>query len=92
MTVKLYVDWVGKEIITEKELEKFIAERQLDRREDKDCMAEDIDDFLDRYGRYEIFSFTEKEKKEIIEQVNKESDEWVRDNVLADYNEISIEV
>jgi uncharacterized FlaG/YvyC family protein len=92
MTVKLYVDWIGKEIITEKELEKIVAERQLDRREDKDCMAEDIDDFLDRYGRYEIFSFTEKEKNEIIEQVNKESDEWVRDNVLADYNEISIEV
>jgi hypothetical protein len=92
MTVKLYVDWIGKEIITEKELEKIVAERQLDRREDKDCMAEDIDDFLNRYGRYEIFSFTEKEKNEIIEQVNKESDEWVRDNVLADYNEISIEV
>ena len=92
MTVKLYVDWVGKEIISEKELEKLIAERQLDRREDRDCMAEDIDDFLDQYDRYEIFSFTEKEKKEIIEQVNKESDERVRDNVLADYNEISIEV
>ena len=92
MTVKLYVNWTGREIITEKELEKIIAESQLDRREDKDCMAEDIEDFLDRYDRYEIFSFTEKEKNEIIEQVNKESDEWVRDRVLEDYDEISVEV
>ena len=92
MTVKLYVCWEREEILTEEKLEKIIANRQLDRRENKDCMAEDIDDFLDRYDRYKIFSLTEEEKKKIIEQVQKDSDEWVRYDVLDEYDEIYIDV
>lgn len=92
MTVKLYVSWRREEIITEAKLEKIIAKRQLDRREDKGCMAEDIDEYLDRYDRYEIFSLTEEEKKKIIEQVQKDSDEWVRNDALEEYDEICVEV
>lgn len=92
MKVKLYVCWRREEIITEEKLEKIITERQLDRREDRDCMAEDIDEYLDRYGRYEIFLLTEEEKKEIIERVQRDSDEWVRNDVLEEYDEIYIEV
>lgn len=92
MKVKLYVCWGREEIITEKKLEKIIAERQLDRREDKDCMAEEIDEFLELYNRYDIFSFTEEEKKKIIEQVQKDSDKWVRDDVLDEYDEVYIDV
>lgn len=92
MKVKLYVCWRREEILTEKKLEKIIAERQSDRREDKDCMAEEIDDFLERYNRYDIFSFTEEEKKKIIEQVQKDSDKWVRDDVLDEYDEIYVDV
>ena len=92
MTVKLYVNWRHEEIITEEKLKEIIAERQLERREDEDCMAEDIDEYLNRYNRYEIFSLTEEEKKEIIKQVQKDSDEWVRNDVLNEYDEICIEV
>ena len=92
MKVKLYVCWRRKEIITEEELEKIIAERQLERREDKDCMAEEIDEFLERDNRCDIFSFTEEEKKKIIEQMQKNSDDWVRDDVLDEYNEIHVDV
>ena len=92
MKVKLYVCWRRQEIITEEELEKIIAERQLERREDKECMAEEIDEFLEQYNRYDIFSFTEEEKKKIIEQVQKNSDDWVRDDVLDEYNEIYVDV
>ena len=92
MTVKLYVRWKREEIVTEENLKKIIAERQLERREDEDCMAEDIDEYLDRYNRYEIFSFTEEEKKEIVKRVQKDSDEWVRNDVLDEYDEIYIEV
>ena len=92
MKVKLYVCWRRKEIITEGELEKIIAERQLERREDEDCMAEEIDEFLEQYNRYDIFSFTEEEKKKIIEQVQKNSDDWVRDDVLDEYDEIHVDV
>lgn len=92
MKVKLNVNWRGKEILTDEEVEKIIAERQLERREDKDCMAEDIDEYLDRYDRYEIFSLTEEEKKKIIEQVQRDSDEWVRNDVLEEYDEVYIEV
>ena len=92
MKVKLFVCWRREEIINEEKLEKIIAERQLERREDKDCMAEDIDDYLDRYDRYEIFSLTEEEKKAIVERVQKDSDNWVREDVLEEYDEIYIEV
>ena len=92
MKVKLYVNWRQEEIITEAKLEKIIAERQLERREDEDCMAEDIDEYLDRYNHYEIFTLTEEEKKEIVKQVQKDSDEWVRNDVLKEYDEIYIEV
>ena len=92
MKVKLYVCWRRKEIITEGELEKIIAERQLERREDEECMAEEIDEFLERYNRYDIFSFTEEEKKKIIKQVQKSSDDWVRDDVLDEYDEIHVDV
>ena len=92
MKVKLYVCWRRKEIITEEELEKIIAERQLERREDEECMAEEIDEFLERYNRYDIFSFTEEEKKKIIEQVKMDSDKWVRDDVLDEHNEIYVDV
>ena len=47
MKVKLYVSWRREENITEAKLEKIIAGRQLDRREDRDCMVEDIDEYLD---------------------------------------------
>lgn len=92
MKVKLYVCWKQEEIFTEEKLEKIITKRQLERREDKDCIAEDIDDYLDQYNRYDIFSLTEEEKKEIVKQVQKDSDKWVRNNVLAEYDEIYIEV
>ena len=92
MKVKLYVCWRREEIITEEKLKKIIAERELDRRKDKDCMAEEIDEFLEQYNRYDIFSFTEEEKKKIIEQVQKDSDDWVRDDVLDEYDEIYVDV
>jgi hypothetical protein len=92
MKVKLYVCWRREEIITEEKLDKIIAERQLERREDRDCMAEDIDEYLDRYDRYDIFMLTEEEKKEIIRRVQEDSDEWVRNDVLEEYDEIYIEV
>ena len=91
MKVKLYVCWRRKEIITEEKLEKIIAERQLERREDKECMEEEIDEFLERYNRYDIFSFTEEETKKIIEQVQMDSDKWVRDDVLDEYDEIYVD-
>jgi hypothetical protein len=92
MKVKLYVCWRREEIITEEKLNKIIAERQLERREDRDCMAEDIDEYLDRYDRYDIFMLTEEEKKEIIRRVQEDSDEWVRNDVLEEYDEVYIEV
>ena len=73
-------------------MEKIISERQLDRRNDKDCMAEEIDEFLDGCSRYEVFSLPEEEKKKIIEQVQKNSDDWVRDDVLEEYDEIYLDV
>ena len=91
MKVKLYVCWRRKEIITEEKLEKIVAERQLERREDTECMEEEIDEFLERYNRYDIFSFTEEEKKKIIEQVQMDSDKWVRDDVLDEYDEIYVD-
>ena len=92
MKVKLYVCWRQEEILTEEKMEKIIAERQLERREDEDCMAEDIEEYLDRYNRYEIFSLTEEEKKEIVKQVQRGSDEWVRNDVLDEYDTIYVEV
>jgi uncharacterized FlaG/YvyC family protein len=92
MKVKLYVCWRREEIITEEKLDKIIAERQLERREDRDCMAEDIDEYLDRYNRYDIFMLTEEEKQEIIKRIHKDSDEWVRNDVLEEYDEVYIEV
>lgn len=92
MKVKLYVNWRHEEINTEEKMEKIIAERQLERREDEDCIAEDLGEFLERYNRCDIFSFTEEQKKKIIEQVQKDSDEWVRDDTLEEYDEIYIEV
>lgn len=92
MKVKLYVRWRSEEILTEAELEKLIAERQLERREDKGCMAEDIDEYLDRYNRYEIFLLTGEEKEEIIKEVHRNSDEWVRYDTLDEYDEVYVEV
>lgn len=92
MKVKLYVNWRHEEINTEEKMEEIIAERQLERRADEDCMAEDIEEYLDRYNRYDIFTLTEEQKKKIVEQVEKDSDEWVRNDVLDEYDEIYIEV
>lgn len=92
MKVKLYVRWTQEEILTEAELEKLIATKQLERRQDRDCMAEDINEYLDRYNRYEIFLLTGEEKEEIIERVMQDSDEWVRNDVLDEFDEIYIEI
>lgn len=92
MKVKLYVLWTQQEILTQEKMEKLIAAKQLERRQDKDCMAEDINEYLNRYNNYEIFLLTGEEKEEIIERVVQDSDKWVRDDVLAEYDEIYIEI
>ena len=99
MTVKLWVNWRGNEILTTRQLDDKIDEAVKDRLEDEDCYAEELEEYLDsNYTKMELFeALTDdrinKEKfiKEIREGVEEQVRDWCDRDIRGDYDEYSIE-
>ena len=100
MTVKLWIDWRGEEILTTRQLDEKIDEAVKDRLEDKDCYAEELEEYLDNnYTKMELFeALTDdrinKEKfiKEIHEGIEEQVRDWCDRDIRSDYCEYTIEV
>ena len=101
MTVKLNVNWIGEEIITERELADKIDERVKNMLEDKECYEEYLEDYLDcNYTKIELFNILASGNQSVIEEtlddirngVQKEIFDWCDIDVRSDYETVTIEV
>lgn len=100
MTVKLWVNWRGGEILTTRQLDDKIDDAVKDRLEDKDCYAEELEEYLDNnYTKMELFEALaddriNKEKfiKEIREGIEEQVRDWCDRDIRGDYGEYTIEV
>ena len=100
MTVKLWVNWREKEILTTQQLDEKIDDAVKTRLEDEDCYAEELEEYLDNnYTKIDLFkalSGDEGSIESILDDVRCGVEEQVRDwcdrDIMSDYDEYAIEV
>lgn len=89
MTIKLYVDWRNREILTKEEYEdevKVRAEVFISDENDFDIWLEE------NYSGLEIFNFKEEDKNRVCEEWRKACESYARENAEEEYEEMEIEV
>lgn len=100
MTVKLYVNWREKEILTAQQLDERIDEKVERMMSDKDCYNEYLDDYLDcNYTKLELFEALTKGEafiREILDDVKSDVAGGIYErcdmDTRSDYEEVKIEV
>lgn len=100
MTVKLWVNWRGREILTTRQLDERIDEAVKIRLDDKDCYAEELEEYLDyNYTKMELLEALTDErinKERFIAEIHEGVEENIRDyidtDIRGDFEAINIEV
>lgn len=101
MTVKLYVNWRNREILTSQQLNERIEGDVNARLNDEYCQNEDIEDYLDRnYTKLELYNILASGKETTISgtlisikhDVEREVRDWVEEDVRRQFEVINIEV
>ena len=101
MTVKLWVNWRGREVLTNQQLDERIDEAVKKRLNDEDCYAEDLEDYLDNnYTKMELFDILASGNQSIIEEtlddiksgVAEGIRDWCECDIRGDYDEVKVEV
>ena len=100
MTVKLWVNWKEREILTTRQLDEKIEARVEEMMSNKDSYNECLDDYIDsNYTKLELFEALTKGGefiKETIDDIKSGVAEGIYDwcdmDTRSDYEEIKIEV
>ena len=100
MTVKLYVNWRERKILTNQQLEEQIDERVEHMMSDDACYEEYLEDYLDcNYTKIELFEALTKGEafiRETIDDIKSGVAEgivdWCECDIRGDYEEVKIEV
>ena len=100
MTVKLWVNWAEKEILTTQQLDEKIDNVINDVLQDQGSYAAELEDYLDSYyTKIELFeALTDdrinKEKfiNEIRDGVREQVKDWNEDNIRRDYEAVNVEI
>ena len=100
MTVKLYVNWRERDILTEEELNEKIKERVECIMSNDDSYREELDNYLDcNYSKMELFDALISDGATIEEVVDdirtgvaEDICDWCECDVRGDYEEVKIEV
>ena len=89
MTIKVYIDWPGGEVLSEKEYTNRVNEKMKEIMEDES----ELSDFLDNnYSTGKVYCFTAKERAEVDKQFAKHCKEVAEDWMREDFSEHSIEI
>lgn len=101
MTINVFINWNDREILTETEYKAKLAEIKNDEinYEDykDDCLSEEIDDYitytLDKAPTIlNAFNLTDEDKKNIFDNLRKNYEKQVEDDMETDWEEFEIEV
>lgn len=100
MTVKLLVNWRGKEILTTQQLDERIDEAIKIKLEDKDCYAEELEEYLDNnYTKMELLEALTDErinKERFIAEIHDGVKDNIRDYIECDFSrdfeEVKVEI
>ena len=87
-TVTLFIDWDKKETLTKKEIGREVKKRIEEALSD----SMEFEEFLEnQYGRNEIFSMSEKEKKEVSKEFKTMQETNTTNRVFSRYHKIEID-
>ena len=100
MTVKLWVNWREREILTNQQLEEKINARVEDAMADEDYYNECLDDYIDcNYTKLELFEALTKGEafiRETIDDIKSGVAEGINDwcdmDTRSEYEEVKVEV
>ena len=101
MTVKLYVNWREKEILTARELDEKVDEKVKSMLSNEYCYNEYLDDYIDcHYTRLELFGVLASGNQNIIKETLDDIRNGVQEGILdwcdmdtrSDYEAVTIEV
>ena len=100
MTVKLYVNWREKEILTARQLDERVEEKVERMMSDEDCYNEYLDDYIDcNYTKLELFEALTKGEafiRETIDDIKSGVAEgicdWCDMDTRSDYEEVKVEI
>ena len=101
MTIKIFVNWHDEEVLTETAYKAKVAEVKSDENNFDDFKGDYLADEIDDYIKYtlhktpntlNIFNLTEKDKKNIFDNLRKNYEKQVEDDMETDWEEFEIEV
>ena len=100
MTVKLWVNWRERKVLTTQQLDELIDKSIADVVNDEYSFTEELEDYLDSYyTKLELFDILSKDSATIKKELEEIHDgvkgmigDWCERNIRDDYEEVSIEV
>jgi hypothetical protein len=101
MKINIYVNWDNREVLTETAYKAKVAEIKNDETNyddyKDDCLSEEIGDYiqftLDKVPTIlNVFNLTEEDKKNIFNNLRKNYEKQVEDDMETDWEEIEIDV
>lgn len=100
MTVKLWINWRGREILTTQQLEEKIDEMVESILSNEDSYREELEDYLDyNYTKIELFEALMSDGatiEEVIDDIKSGVAENIRDwcdsTTRSDYEEVKVEI
>ena len=100
MTVKLWVNWRGKEILTTRQLDERVDKRVEEIMSDEECYNEYLEDYIDcNYTKLELFealtggsTSIEETVDDIRSGVDETISDWCDMVIRGDYEQVKIEV
>ncbi len=101
MTIKVFINWGEREVLTETAYKAKLAEIKNDENNFDDYKDDYLTDEIDDYIRYtlnrvtntlNVFNLTEKDRKNIFDNLRKNYEKQVEDDMETDWEEFEIEV
>jgi hypothetical protein len=89
MTIKLYVDWRSREILTKEDYEDEVKTRTDDYVSDNGGFESWLGE---TYTIWEIYNFTDEDKKRVHEEWREACKGYAKEDANDEYEEMEIEV
>ena len=100
MTVTLWVDWRGEEILTAEQMDKRVDEKVKEIKSNEDSYNEFLEDYIDcNYTKLELFNALASDGASIEETIDDIKSgvaeniyDWCYTDIYSDYEKVTIEV
>jgi hypothetical protein len=101
MTTKIFINWEDRDVLTETAYKAKVAEAKSDEINFDDYKDDFLKDEIEDYIKYtlhkipnaeNIFNLTDKDRKNILDNLRKNYEKSIEDDMETDWEEFEIEV